>query len=303
MDSDHPVQVGAARSETAESPAPAANTAASPAKPPVSVDGAQARGVLEGLQLLVGAAASLGAVIYVVLTTLYQRFYGPLQLAPEDVGLTQDVILARSAGGVVAVAALGAVIGAYMLLIVGFRWVSGHVHHWLMQRMITHASQKTGASSWAEYIAGRPPQDRFDRIAFTAFIWLSRLTGAEKDFAKPAEMPFTLRRAVTVIVVLAVVMLTFVLIRGVDDVDDAAAQAAMGETVRPVTVLGVTLFGIESRPCVAEWIGSTPRPRALAADLHCLGSDGQRVHFRTPDATISVPSSQVVIRYPSDKPG
>ena len=302
MDSDHSAESASARSDIAD-PAAHASAAASPAKPLASVDGAQARGFLEGLQLFVGAAASLGAVIYVVLTTLYQRFYSPLQLAPEDVGLTQDVILARSAGGVIAVAGFGAFVGAYLLLILGLRWITGHLHHRMAQRTIIRRLQEEGVDSWSEYVASRLSKRRRDRIYVATFNGLMLLAGAEKDFAKPARLPFTLRRAVMVVVVLSVVTLTYVLVRGVGDVDDAALKAAKGETVKPVTVLGVTLFGIESRPCVAEWIGSTPRPRALATDLHCLGSDGKSVHFRTPDSTISVPSSQVVIRYPSANPG
>ena len=234
------------------------------------------------LKSLVGIGGAVGAVIYFSLTFLYQRFYGPLNLDPESVGLTKGVILQRSAAGVVLVAGIGLLVAAYFLLFFtalwalsrGFEWLWTHYHH----RRGSEAPT-VGDSSWL-----RP------------LVYLGLVPGALIGRSAPRR-PFTAKAAAIGGGLAVAATLAFSFALAIPRVDHAAHRASTGHSVFPVTVVGVPVLTIASRPCSVTWLGSEPEPKALAGDLHCLGSADGLVFFRTDGTTISVPTTEVATAY------
>jgi len=71
---------------------------------------------------LIAIGAAVGSLLYVGLSVLYDQFYVKLGLHPEDVGLTQAVILTRASAGLFVLVALGLAIGLVLFLL---RWLIG----------------------------------------------------------------------------------------------------------------------------------------------------------------------------------
>src|SRR3954451_6909277 len=69
------------------------------------------------LETLTATVAVSGALLYFVLSLLYQRFYAPLGIQPEDVGLDRTAVVARALGGVVAIGVATLGWGLFQLLV------------------------------------------------------------------------------------------------------------------------------------------------------------------------------------------
>jgi hypothetical protein len=97
--------------------------------------------------------------------------------------------------------------------------------------------------------------------------------------------------------VISVAGLLLALFLGWFRVESPANAAKEGRTATPLTILGIRVLDIESRPCVAVWLGSRAQrpPASQSADLRCLGSANGVTAFRVGSSTATVPASQVAI--------
>jgi hypothetical protein len=259
----------------------------SPPTPPFMV---HAREVLE-------FSAALGVLLFVVLSVMYDEFYGPLGLEPEDVGLTQTVIVQRALAGVAAIAATGMAIVLAVLALESLVYLMNVAAAKAFRRVMRvtprdaeaiakwaarenwSAKLLLGLDRWSTYLPIVPP-----------YLLLG--------IVDPPPAPWTHRRRWAIGVALlacATLILAFTL--GLTKVRDSAQHAQSGGSVSPLTFLGIRVLDIESRSCRVNWLGTAgQRPEALSSgDLHCLGSASATAVFRTSDETIRVPASLVTI--------
>lgn len=232
----------------------------------------RAKGVLE-------FGAALGALMFTVLSVMYEQFYGPLGLEPDDVGLTQTVIVQRALAGVLLIAGSGLAVLLALLALQTLNYMLAVAAERTTQRFLSD-SQKQQVRAFRE------------RRLVKSLTTLYFVPGVS-DVPPP---PWRHRRRLAlagVLLVAGAFGLTFA--NGWVRVQDAAEAAKRGESVHPLTFAGIRVLDIESRACQVHWLG-TPQhmPSELAqSDLHCLGGADGTYLFRTAGTTVRVPSSVV----------
>ncbi|ONI71665.1 hypothetical protein BWI15_16035 [Kribbella sp. ALI-6-A] len=236
-----------------------------------------ASGTRISLRALLEAGGAAAAVLYVILSVYYDRFYSRLGIEPGDVGLDRTAIISRAVGGVIALAATLIAVGViYSQLLL--------VYSYFMQRLGQHLLRRTTPNAEAdiELIRRRSPL-------------LGTLVAA--TLIERPSMSVGRKRSALLAGLFAVPFLGLVLFTTWSTVNDAARAAASGQVVRPFTFLGLRVLDIESRPCTANWLGTaTTQPAALRSpDLRCLGSANGTTIFRVGTTTVTVPAGQVVI--------
>jgi len=228
-------------------------------------------------------AGAVGVLLYAILSFLYDRFYNALGIEAEDVGLTQAVILSRAVLGLITLAGLAvAIFLAYTLLLAGYWLLSRGI-----EKLIDRFRSRLGISDdkWNELRASW--LFRLPTYLGTEFPGIT--TATPKSPFHGGELLF-----LSVVITGAVAVLSFAF--GLQAVDERVEEAKAGKTVKPVTTLfGLRVLDVHSQACTAHWLGDPGvAPDALGnSDLHCLGeADGLTV-FRTGNATLRVPTSQV----------
>jgi Na+/proline symporter len=229
------------------------------------------------LRALLEAGGAAAAVLYVILSIYYDRFYSRLGIEPGDVGLDRTAIIERAVGGVIALAATLIVVGvAYSQLLL--------VYSFFMQRLGQHILRRTRPNAEADIELIRQRSPLFGTLVAATLIERPSLSVGRK-------------RSVLLAGLFAVPFLGLALFTTWSNVNNAASAAASGQVVRPFTFLGLRVLDIESRPCTANWIGTpATHPAALRSpDLRCLGTANGTTIFRAGPTTITVPAGQVVI--------
>jgi len=232
--------------------------------------------------------AAIAAGLYVVLTVFYDRFYSPLGLEPGDVGLDRAAIVSRAVGGVIALIGLVFTCALAMLFLELFNWAVAAIGEWFIRRPTASMPE----AEHDKYVA------RVARLRNNALIRIVGLLWPLPFITDPSRHPRPGRaRAVSTIITVSAAAVILALGIGWQEVDKAAKAAKEGRTVTPLTILGVRVLDIESRPCVAEWLGESARkPVALqSAELRCLGVANGVMAFRAGASTITVPAGQVAI--------
>lgn len=227
----------------------------------------------------------VAAVLYLVLSLYYDRFYTRLGIEPGDVGLDRSAIVSRAVGGVIAMIGLVAVVSLALSLLAFVTWVFWRGYVWLLRKMTPAAAHQ----SVEEQLRHLWDKDwiRYTSLAVPAFGLIN------------PNRPRPTRSDVTVgFAVFSAVGLYLVLLIGWTEVEDAADAAAKGDAVAPLTFAKIRVLDIESRPCSVEWLGGNGDhvPAALkASELRCLGSANGVAVFRLGTSTITVPASQIAI--------
>ena len=236
---------------------------------------------------IIGLAAAVGSVLFLVLSVLYDQFYGPLGLEPEDVGLTQAAIVARSAAGIIAITALAAGVTAVITVV----FFALRLIQWTLFEFATRSMTPEQRATYEASLD--TPLIRVIR-SFARILPGTQLMVRPGD-ERPANPLTPGRRGLISIVLLCVgLALIGTLTLGWQRVIEASEDAREGRKVSPPTFLGLRLLDISSAPCRAEWLTSQPAPSELSdPDLHCLGEGGGSALFRTPTATLRVPSAVV----------
>ncbi|WP_344180691.1 hypothetical protein [Kribbella lupini] len=229
------------------------------------------------LRSLLEAGGAAAAVLYVILSIYYDKFYSRLGIEPSDVGLDRTAVISRAVGGVVALICTLFVVGVvYSQLLLAYSFV--------VQRWTQHFFQKAFPHS-------KPDLEKLRRH--------SRFAGAliSATLTERPSMSIGRKRSAILAGLLSLLFLAFILRLSWTMVDRAATSAATGRVVRPLTFLGLRVLDVESRPCTAQWLGSAEtRPAALnSPDLHCLGTANGTAVFRQGATTITIPAGQVVI--------
>lgn len=238
----------------------------------------------------VGLAAAAGALLYIALSVLYSRYYGSLGLEPEDVGLTQASIVARSAAGVIVIAvgaALYAVLASLLFFGVNFlQWV-----------VLQFATRSMSVEERARYEA------RLDTRPMRLFSQIQRfLLGVNlipPGGERPANPLIGNRQGVLAGVLFTIVVaLSSAFAAGWISVDAASEDAKAGRNVSGLNFIGLRLLDISSTPCRVTWLAAQPATVELSdQDLHCLGEADGKVTFRTSTTTLRVPSSAVALAF------
>jgi hypothetical protein len=242
----------------------------------------------------------LGAVVYFAFLYLYQQFYNPLDLAPEDVGLDRTAILVRALGALLLLVPI--VMGAMVITLVqiSVNWVANTLWHFYFELL----AKKSGTT--AEEVKKHLPSPyvKIDqwlskarlRNRYTAYlfglIWIPTLVPTKPA---PYRSEIAGRKLLWVAAQTFLISTVILFAAAIPLVHNAAAKAARGETVQPVRFGGLTLLDIKSLPCTVEWIGSGHPPAALNEGVHYLGRSGTVVYLRTADKTIAVPANAVIV--------
>ena len=235
------------------------------------------------VQVVVFALSAVGAVIYFVLVLLYERFYSPLGIEPEEVGLDRTAILTRAVGGVVAIVGVTVVLTAYVFVIRVFYWLVILASHWGFTRIRISEEERVKQEAAIRRLG-------LHRLNWVPF-YIPFVTNP-KD-----HRPFGRSTVLSVLGSAAVLTLAATLYMGLNQVNAASRAAAIGETVTPLTFVGLRVLDVESTPCKAVWIGDPGQEPAIlkSLKLHCLGSAGDRLIMRDGRATYRVPASQVIV--------
>lgn len=266
-----------APADSSEPPAVTDTTEPAPAKEPTSVVASSAlpvhpyAGVIKDV---IAVCPAIASVLYLFFLILYDEFYFHLGLHPDDVGLTQPVILARAAAGLVAVGGIVVVLELGVVVVIVFVWLINTFRstdksqdlrknwhdHWLVRHLAIYPIPRfSDPTEWY-------PRRRWEILTFNAF--------------------------------LLVLLFSVALLWVFPIVKESGEDARRGNDVAPLTLLSGTILSIESRPCYALWLGSSPEPKQLHdPTLHCLGSANGTTLFRTSSETVRVPSSQVAITF------
>lgn len=254
-------------------------------------------------RVLLEFSAAVGVLMFVVLSVMYEEFYGPLGVEPEDVGLTQAVIVQRALAGVALIAASGFAFAIGVLAYHSIRYV---LSLWAVKFFRKFVSRATKDLNSAETALGETVLDasvikRAELLErwFAYFVPLSLLQML--GLAEPPTAPWKdLRPWLIVGVLLAIGALVLTFTVGLGQVRDAAKSAQGGNAVSPLTFAGIRVLDIEARACRAAWLGDAERrPAALVDDdLHFLGSASGVAVFRTSEETVRVPASLVVVSSP-----
>ena len=271
-----------------------------------------------------------GLGIYSLLTLDYRLFYGPLDVAPEEIGVGYTetaaataaatilvVVLGLSVATLLAASALVAATGIAAVLLIGYVAVYGSylgLTTWILNllwvrpqmalraRTIRRAGREdsSAVASLDEQIAKtqrllarlHKARSRFDRAARGFYPGLLR--GLADDLRSPLKR--------TALVTLIVLLLTAtVLVYLPSQAVTLASQARLGVAVAPVTVLGFPLLDVRASPTQVFWI-DLPRPPGLPfQDGDCLlslgAADGVAVLFEASSGRVlRVPSSKVILR-------
>jgi hypothetical protein len=234
---------------------------------------------------MIELAGAVGAVLFLALSFLYDRFYSPLGLEPEDVGLTRTVILSRAAAGVVVIAALAALLALAAMAYLGIIWV----YMRFMSRAMKRALK--GSEDPLRLMQEKLRGNRVLRMVNSLF--------PLQVLLNPGPSPFKRGMALSVLSLAGAVVFGLSFFVSVGNVDSAAAAAVAGGDADSLTFLGVRVLDVESRPCRVNWLGETDsEPAELQNDeLHCLGFADGNAFFRTSEATIRVPASDVVVLF------
>jgi MFS family permease len=234
----------------------------------------------EGIRDTITVGAVAGSLLYVGLSILYEQFYVELGLHPDDVGLTRTAILLRAAAGVVAIVAIGLAAAVVTLVLFFLVWAllwglrKLRRKHRVESRAVGKFKDPRLASflSAVYPIAGMPDPDGW--------------------------YPFRRRRILMIAGLAVLIVFVVMFIVTLPKVRTDAEAASNGGNVVPRTFLGIPTLSIESRPCHALWLGSTPKPQRLEdPTLHCLGSANGTTLFRTSSETVRVPSSAVATTF------
>jgi hypothetical protein len=271
------------------SPPPSPGTGAPPVAvaPQPQAGGRTPTSLLATGKDIVGLAAAVGAVLFLILSVLYDQFYGPLGLEPEDVGLTQAAIVARSAAGIIAIMALTASVTGIMTVIS----FALRLLQWTLFQLATRSMTPEQQETYEATLNSRLIRLTRSLARVLPGTQLMVFPGDER----PANPLTANRRGLISIVSLCVgLALIGTLTLGWQRVTDASDDARAGRDVSPPTFLGLRLLDISSAPCRAIWLSAQPAPKELSdPDLHCLGEGGGSTLFRTPTTTIRVPSAAV----------
>ena len=238
------------------------------------------------LQNLIAASTALGGVIYVLLSSLYARFYGPLSIDMSEVGLNKAEVLVRSAGGVAAIIFLTAVVGLAML-------AARTTYYFLaviLARLLSLASACSGQLSKLTDSYKRLSGSSSALRALGRVYWIPGVSRVSD--LRPGRAYF-----VSAFIGIAAVILPLAYISFLADVDDRSAVAAGGGSVRPVTLLGLPVLDVKSVPCEARWLGPVDvgPPELASRQLHCIGNNSSIYIFRLGRETVRVPNSLVVV--------
>lgn len=242
-------------------------------------------------------SAAAGLLLFVALSVMYDQFYGPLGVEPEDVGLTQAVIVQRALAGVALIAATGVALVLALLTYQSVLYLLNLVMVGLFQRALLRDPGRL------ELIKKKVARDEKFATRVAALEWWASLLPVATPFqlfgiVAAAPPPWrNVRNWIvgSVLVCVASLALTFTIGLGV--VRDASARAERGGTVTPITFAGIRVLDVESRTCTVTWLGdSAQTPQMLSApDLRCLGRTSDTVVFRTSSQTVRVPASLVVV--------
>jgi hypothetical protein len=249
-------------------------------------------------------AGALAAVLYLALLVLYDRFYRHLGLTPEDVGLDRTVILARAVGAVVVLFALAAVIYAALLWFAIWEWVVAWLARWVIRSAYSLFARMVGRAvndvlSTAPRLLPAPLGSLAGALLPRSLVVFATAAAVLPGRLDPgvAEKPPLTRRIAARIAVLATVSaagLAFVIAFAA--ADRAASAAGRGETVTPLSFLGLTVLDVWSVPVSVRWIGPGTTPDELAGTgLHYLGRDSATAYFRDAGRIIGVPAADVII--------
>lgn len=232
------------------------------------------------LASLVKYGGAIGGANYVLLTFFYHRFYGELGIEPEDVGLSQTVMIGRAAAGAFTVLLFALLVSSIVIIPL-----------WLLHRLDT-AAQPSGRQ-------GDPDLLVSSSLRSSSLPVLQR---ARRRLALSLRH-VGFRRSVVVAIGGSLFVVFFALLwLSVERVDRAAQAARDGRTVTPLTFASVRWLDIESSPCDVHWLGdATEKPRLLSSpEIHCLGSGPDGTVLRIPAGTLRVPSSEVAVFYPQE---
>jgi hypothetical protein len=234
-------------------------------------------------------AGLVGAILYLALTFLYDRFFLPLSIEPDDVGLTRLVVLTRAGLGVIAIAGVGAVLAGVL--------IAYQTALWLLASRIDKATVRAFKGDQAALAAAQVRLEswRAWRIARVLARFVPGLAYLPL-LGKASEEPPVTRRGALLLTstgLLAALLITFAI--SLHKVDSAANTAASGGAVEPLTFLGIRTLDISSTPCSVTWLGepSATPPLLSATDIHCLGGANGNTYFRIRNATVQVPSANV----------
>lgn len=276
-------------------------------------------------------ALTLGGLgIYSLLTLDYRLFYGPLAVAPEEIGvgytetaaatavatiflvvlglfaatlLVASAVLA--AAGIAAVLLIGyvAVYGSYLGLtswILNLLWVRPQMalRAWTIRR--SGDEDSPAVASIDEQIARTKrllarlmeTRSKFERAARGFYPRLLR--GLADDLRSPTKR--------TALLTLIVLLLTATVLGYLPSQAVAlASRVRLGVAVAPVTVLGLPLLDVRASPTQLFWI-DVPRPAGVPfQDGDCLlslgAANGVAVFFEASSGRVlRVPSSKVILR-------
>ena len=205
---------------------------------------------------IVGLAAAVGAVLFLVLSVLYDQFYGPLGLEPEDVGLTQAAIVARSAAGIIAITALTASVTGVLTAI----FFALRLFQWTLFQLATRSMTTEQRATYEASLDTRLIRVTRNLARILPGAQLMVFPGDER----PAN-PLTAKRRGLISLVLLFVGLALIgtLTLGWQRVTDASEDAQEGRDVSPPTFLGLRLLDISSAPCRATWLSAQPAPKEV----------------------------------------
>lgn len=130
-------------------------------------------GLLGTVEMLLGAAAVIGAAIYVLLNGVYVVYYEQFGLKPEDVGLDRLAILGRVTGLAILVIYVGGAIVASILMITGMRRY--------------RAERKSGAEVDQKFLAAQAARWRFMGAMVTASVTVVVSIGVLVGFRAMAD--------------------------------------------------------------------------------------------------------------------
>jgi hypothetical protein len=230
----------------------------------------------------------LGALVYFAFLYLYQQFYNPLELAPEDVGLDRAAILVRAAGALVLLVPIVLFVFFYMMFVVFVSLVATgflRLFDWLLSRItrtsIEHSSMLAKFDKW--------------RVKNLEWWWWSLVIfpvsdKASRSILRKVIAPSTLFRLAAQSLFIGIV-LSFIFL--VPRVNDQAEKAAKGEAVQPIRFAGLTVLDIKSLPATVEWVGTRPAPTSLPTQMNFLGRSASVVYFRSSENTIGAPINAV----------
>jgi hypothetical protein len=227
---------------------------------------------------VLGLGAAVGAVVFLVLSVMYDRFYGPLGLEPEDVGRTRVVIIEHAAAGVLAIVGVGIAVFA--------GWVVLAVAAYGLTRVTGWGLYKTFGREQSTKLKKMMERQPFKVLA--SFMYFPAVARAENPLQNRTRLAL-------LSCLFTVVLLGGTIAVGWRMVGDAAEEARAGGDVTPMTFAGLPILEIESTPCTVHWLAAAElEPDELRTEgIHCLGESNGSTLFRTDSATVRVPTSSV----------